>query len=125
MIDEVERLLAAEESSDDALRRVVALLPERLDGCEWAGLAFAEGEELVPGPAAGRRAPGAAETAVDVVYEGLRVGRLAVSPQADAAVLERVAALIAPYCLVGWDTGGVDWDAAENWEPPQQPPEVV
>jgi hypothetical protein len=125
VIGEVERLLADEPSSDDALRRVVALLRERLDGCDWAGLAFAEGEDLVPGPAAGRRHPGVAETAVDVVYDGLRVGRLAVSPPADAAVLERVAGLIAPHCLVGWDTGGVEWEAAENWEPPQQPPEVV
>ena len=26
------------------------------------------------------------------------------------AFLERVAVLISPYCLVGWDTGGVPWD---------------
>ena len=31
------------------------------------------------------------------------------------AFLERVATVIAPYCLVGWDTGGVDWQAPENW----------
>jgi hypothetical protein len=30
------------------------------------------------------------------------------SPE-DRAVLERVASLIGPYCLVGWDTGGEAW----------------
>jgi GAF domain-containing protein len=34
---------------------------------------------------------------------------------ADRELLERVAELISPHCLVGWDTGGVDWDAPENW----------
>jgi GAF domain-containing protein len=34
---------------------------------------------------------------------------------ADRELLERVADLISPHCLVGWDTGGVDWDAPENW----------
>ena len=27
-----------------------------------------------------------------------------------------VAALISEHCLVGWDTGGVDWEAPENWD---------
>ena len=27
----------------------------------------------------------------------------------DQAFLERVALLISPYCLVGWDTGGTPW----------------
>jgi hypothetical protein len=29
----------------------------------------------------------------------------------DPSCLERVAVGIAPHCLVGWDTGGVPWDA--------------
>ena len=29
--------------------------------------------------------------------------------QDDTALLERVAVLISPYCLVGWDTGGEAW----------------
>jgi len=33
----------------------------------------------------------------------------------DTKLIERVAAVISPHCLVGWDTGGVDWDAPENW----------
>ena len=34
----------------------------------------------------------------------------------DRAFLERVAAAISEHCLVGWDTGGVEWEAPENWE---------
>ena len=34
----------------------------------------------------------------------------------DRAFLERVAAAISEHCLVGWDTGGVDWEAPENWD---------
>ena len=29
---------------------------------------------------------------------------------ADIRLLEHIAALISPYCLVGWDTGGEPWD---------------
>jgi hypothetical protein len=29
----------------------------------------------------------------------------------DLASLERVATIVSPYCLVGWDTGGVPWSA--------------
>lgn len=124
MIADVERILAEEGSSDEILRRVVARAAA-VPGCTWAGIAFAEGGELVVGPAAGTRAQDATETAVPVDYEGLRVAELRVSPAADVALLERVAALIAPHCLVGWDTGGTDWDAVRNWDPPPRPPGVV
>jgi hypothetical protein len=30
--------------------------------------------------------------------------------------LEQVAEAISEHCLVGWDTGGVDWEAPENWD---------
>jgi L-methionine (R)-S-oxide reductase len=62
------------------------------------------------------------EIVVPVAYEGGVVAEIDVdsdSPsafgEADRAFLERVAAIISPYCLVGWDTGGEDWDAPENW----------
>ena len=36
--------------------------------------------------------------------------RAAAFGREDRELLERVALLISPYCLVGWDTGGVPWD---------------
>ncbi len=56
------------------------------------------------------------EIVVPIAYEGKVVGEIDIDsdrPAAfgpdDRAFLERVAALISPYCLVGWDTGGEAW----------------
>jgi L-methionine (R)-S-oxide reductase len=58
------------------------------------------------------------EIVVPIAYEGQVVGEIDIDsdqPAAfgedDRAFLERVAQLIAPQCLVAWDTGGVPWDA--------------
>jgi GAF domain-containing protein len=66
------------------------------------------------------------EIVVPVHYGGRVVAEIDVDSDrpaafgpADRELLERVALLVSPYCLVGWDTGGVEWDAPENWsEPP-------
>ncbi len=62
------------------------------------------------------------EIVVPVIYEGTVVAEIDVDSdvpaafgEADRAFLERVAAVISEHCLVGWDTGGMDWDAPENW----------
>ena len=47
-----------------------------------------------------------------IVYRGDTVAALWLGSAAAPAVvaeLERAAALLAPYCLVGWDTGGEEW----------------
>lgn len=56
------------------------------------------------------------EIVVPIVYEGKVVGEIDIDsdrPAAfgedDRALLERVASLISPHTLVGWDTGGVSW----------------
>jgi L-methionine (R)-S-oxide reductase len=58
------------------------------------------------------------EIVVPIAYEGRVVGEIDIDSdepaafgEADRAFLERVALLISPYCLVGWDTGG------ERWQP--------
>ena len=56
------------------------------------------------------------EIVVPIAYEGRVVGEIdidsdvpaAFGPE-DGAFLERVALLISPHCLVGWDTGGQEW----------------
>jgi L-methionine (R)-S-oxide reductase len=56
------------------------------------------------------------EIVVPIAYEGRVVGEIdidsdvpaAFGPE-DRAFLERVALLISPHCLVGWDTGGQEW----------------
>ena len=51
---------------------------------------------------------------VPIVYRGDTVAGLwfgSETPRELDADLSRVATMLAPYCLVGWDTGG------ESWEP--------
>jgi L-methionine (R)-S-oxide reductase len=56
------------------------------------------------------------EIVVPIAYGGRVVGEIDIDSDVPAAFgdddrvfLERVATLISPYCLVGWDTGGVPW----------------
>jgi L-methionine (R)-S-oxide reductase len=56
------------------------------------------------------------EIVVPIAYEGRVVGEIDIDSDApaafgpeDSAFLERVALLISPHCLVGWDTGGKKW----------------
>lgn len=63
------------------------------------------------------------EIVVPIVYDKLVVAEIDIDSDRPAAFgeddrvfLERVAAAISEHCLVGWDTGGVDWEAPENWD---------
>jgi len=56
------------------------------------------------------------EAVVPIAYGGKVVGEIDIDSDQPAAFgphdrvfLERVAVLISPYCLVGWDTGGEAW----------------
>jgi hypothetical protein len=94
--------------ADDALRQTVAELAAA-DGCIWAGIYFVEGDELALGPEAGEPDE-SRRVRVPVTWRGDRIAELAVDGDADQARLEQVAAEIADLCLVGWDTGGTDWE---------------
>ena len=109
LIDAIERLLVETADADELLRRTVeALVAE--PAIAWAGVAFVEGSTITLGPAAG--APDESRrTRVPVAFQDAVVGELQVDGDVDSASLERVASLIAPYVLIGWDTGG------EGWEP--------
>jgi hypothetical protein len=94
--------------ADDQLRATVAELAAR-DDCSWAGVFFVEGDELVLGPQAGTPEP-ERRAAVPVVWRDTRVAELAADGEVDSARLETVATEIAELCLVGWDTGGEEWE---------------
>jgi hypothetical protein len=75
----------------------------------FVAITFVETGEQVAGPSLGKR-PEACET-WPVSFNGMQVAVLEVAGASDGeqAFLERVALLISPYCLVGWDTGGEPW----------------
>jgi len=107
-LDTIKRIVDRGGDVDDVLRRVVAALVED-GGCAWAGILFAEEDELVLGPESGQPDPGL-RLQVPIVYEGARVAELVVDGCDDIAFLDRVAELIATHCLVGWDTSGQPWE---------------
>ena len=78
---------------------------------DWVGISFLEKGAFVLGPSSGESAGESAR--VPISYDGNVVAELGVvAPDLsaeDRAFLERVAELLAPYCLVGWDTGGEAW----------------
>ena len=100
--------LARGGEADDVLRSFVRILVDD-PAIAWAAIAFLENGQLVVGPEAGSRGD-ARRIRTEVVFQGSKVGELWVDGVVDAALLEHVAHLVAPYVLIGWDTGGVTWD---------------
>ncbi len=106
-LEAIDRILDRGGDADEILCQVVAVL---YGDYSWVGISFVEEGELVLGPAQGEQA--AEPTRIPISYENNVVAELGVVGELDPeerAFLERVALLIAPYCLVGWDTGGEAW----------------
>lgn len=107
-LDRIDRIVGQGGDADDVLRAVVAALAGD-PGLEWAGIFFLESGELALGPQTGEP-DDLRRSSVPVVYQGVRVGELAVDGEVDVAVLEQVATLVSAHVLLGWDTGGEAWE---------------
>jgi hypothetical protein len=103
----VEEIVERGGEADDVLRAVVQELQDV--GIAWVGIAFVEEGRLELGPTTGGDPPDEPRRQ-PVEWRGDLVAELQASPDADPALLERVARLISPYCLVGWDTHGEAWE---------------
>lgn len=106
-VEAIEHVIGRGGEADDVLREVVATLHELLG--RYVRISFVETDGLVPGPAAGDETP---TTSVPIEFERRRVAELEVGGEVgsdERALLERVATLVSPYALVGWDTGGEEW----------------
>jgi putative methionine-R-sulfoxide reductase with GAF domain len=115
-LEALERILNRDGDADELLCTVVELLHDLFEHYEWVGISFVEGETLVLGPEEGAKPKETPQLRLPILYEGQVVGELGVEPDPstafsaeDRTFLERVALLISPYCLVGWDTGGKPW----------------
>jgi hypothetical protein len=113
-IDElVASIVDGGEEADDILRAALMAVHEGV-GAPWSAIAFVEERRMVIGPLIGSAPDDSPAPAlqVPIVYRGDTVAALwlggTASPEVEAE-LERAAALLAPYCLVGWDTGGEEW----------------
>jgi hypothetical protein len=109
----VQEVIDRGEEADEILRASLAAVHEGA-GAPWSAIAFVEEGQMVIGPVAGiapddRPAPA---LALPIVYRGDTVAALWLGSAPEPAIvaeLERTAVLLAPYCLVGWDTGGEEW----------------
>jgi|GEM_PF-617554 len=113
VLERIEALVTGDDDADAILRDVVYTLHTDA-GYPWAGIFFVEGDGLALGPQAGTATPDASRRrTVAVTWNGAHIAELAAddASEEDRIFLERVAALVADHCLVGWDTGG------EMWEP--------
>ena len=108
LLEELDGILAGAGDADEVLRAIVELL-SRAPNLAWAGIFLRERGALALGPQAGTPDE-ARRIRKQIVYRGETVGELAVDGDADHAVLDRVAAAIAPYTLLGWDTDGKSWE---------------
>ncbi len=108
-IEAVERILNREGEADAILRATVAVLADRFS-C-FVGIRFVEDDDVRLGPAAG--VPGPVATEIPVLYRGTTVAEIvtdATLDRRDRDAFTRVATIVSPFCLVGWDTGGEAWD---------------
>ena len=107
-LEEIDAALASAPDADDALRETVRILATQ-PGIAWAGIAFVETTGLVLGPSAG--VPDEARrTLATVCYKDETVGELQVDGDTERELLEAVAERISAHVLLGWDTGGEDWE---------------
>jgi hypothetical protein len=102
-LDAVDRIINRGGDADDVLRAVLAVLAPLYP---FAAIRFKEGG----GPEAGQRTERVSRWPIR--SHGLDVAELEVADTApeDGAFLERIALLLSPYCLVGWDTRGEPWE---------------
>ena len=107
-VDAVRDIVERGAEADDVLRAVVDALVSTGE-IRWAGIAFTEDGALRIGPTRGEQDEGHRER-VSVEYDGATVGELWADGEVRRDDLERIAALIAPYVLIGWDTGGEAWE---------------
>jgi hypothetical protein len=109
----VQEVIDGGEEADDILRAALDAVHESL-AVPWSAIAFVEEGQMSIGPLVGSAPDDAASPAlsVPIVYRGDTVAALWLGGTPDPALvieLERAAALLAPFCLVGWDTGGEEW----------------
>ena len=107
-MEAVRSIVEAGGDADDVLRACVTRLAEE-PGVIWAGVALVEDGALQLGPSAGASDSTRRECA-PILFQGEAVGELWVDGAIDRKTLDQVAKLIAPFALIGWDTGGEAWD---------------
>lgn len=110
LVADVAALVDSGEEADQILRAVVSRIA-REDAIERVAIELVEPDGAIVGPSAGEGS-GTSPASTPITFQRDEVARLVVEGRPlDPATAAEIARLVAPYCLVGWDTGGEDWDA--------------
>jgi len=96
LLEAIDDIVRRGGDAEDVLQDAVTTIVDR-GGALWAAVLFNDEGELVPGPHAGIADPGARRQA-PIVLGGARLGELAVDGLDDQPLIERVAAILSPYC---------------------------
>ena len=106
---DVAALVDSGDEADQILRAVVGRIAGE-HGIRRVAIEFVEPAGALVGPSSGETA-GDEPSATPITFSRDEVARLLVEGiPLDPAAAAEIARLVAPYCLVGWDTGGADWD---------------
>jgi hypothetical protein len=108
-LEAIDRILNRGGEADDVLRDVLQVLFQLY---EHVAIGFVEEDGIVDGPAVGAADEEAAPSVYPITFQGSKVAELRVAHPGpdDEAFLTRVATIVSPYALVGWDTRGEAWD---------------
>ncbi len=108
-IDAIERIVNRESEADEILRQSVATIAKRFD--TFCGIRFVEDGGMIDGPSSGDYAE--PQAVVPITYDDSSIAEVALGmalEEDDRDAFDRIAKLLSPFCLVGWDTGGEAWN---------------
>jgi acyl-CoA thioester hydrolase len=108
-VDAIERIIDRESEADEILRQAVATIAKRYE--TFCGIRFVEDGGMIDGPSAGDYAE--PQSVVPITYDDSSIAEIALGAPLhddDRDAFDRIAKLLSPFCLVGWDTGGEAWN---------------
>ena len=108
-IEAIERIVNRESEADEILRQSVATIAKRFD--TFCGIRFVEDGGMLDGPSGGAYAE--PQAVVPITYDDSSIAEIALGTpleEDDRDTFDRIAKLLSPFCLVGWDTGGEAWN---------------
>ena len=108
-VEAVERIINRESEADEILRQSVATIAKRFE--TFCGIRFVEDGGMIDGPSGGAYAE--PQAVVAITYDDSSIAEIVLGApleEEDRDAFDRIAKLLSPFCLVGWDTGGEAWN---------------
>ena len=108
-VDAVEWIINRESEADEILRQSVVTIARRFE--TFCGIRFVEDGGMIDGPSGGDYAQ--PQAVVPITYDDSSIAEIVLGrplQEVERDAFDRIAKLLSPFCLVGWDTGGEAWN---------------